>query len=322
MIDVVSAGPLTTIQDLGRIGWAHLGIPRAGALDAPALARANALVGNDVTAAGLEITLTGCVLRFRTPSVVAVTGAVAAVTLDGSPQPRDTLLPVRADGTLRIGPATSGVRSYLAVRGGIDVPPVLGSRSYDTLARIGPPILRNGTELPIGPPPPPRNFTEVAHSAGPRPRDFTEVAHSEAPQGRDFTEVARSEAPQGREYTGVAELRVRFGPRDDWFVGEARSVLCGSAYEMTTSSNRVGARLSGAPLVRAHPATELPSEGIVLGAIQVTPDGMPIVFLADHPTTGGYPVIGVVETADVYRLAQVRPGASVRFTEVTDGSQR
>jgi biotin-dependent carboxylase-like uncharacterized protein len=305
MIDVLRAGPLTTIQDLGRIGWAHVGIARAGALDAPALARANALVGNHADAAGLEMTLTGCALRFRTPAVVAVTGATAAVTLDDEPQPQNTPLLVRPTATLTIGPATEGVRIYLGVRGGIDVPPILGSRSHDTLAHIGPPIVTKGTTLPIGQ----------------DPRDFTEVVESGATQPRNFTEVVASDATHGHDIADVVVLRVRFGPRDGWFVPGARDVMCGSAYTMTTSSNRVGARLAGAALLRADPATELPSEGIVLGAVQVAPDGQPIVFLADHPTTGGYPVIAVVETDDVYRLAQVRPGASVRFREVTDGSQ-
>ncbi len=281
MIEVIKAGALTTIQDRGRFGWAHLGVPCAGALDTPALARANALVGNDPDAAGLEITLTGCTLRFRTPAVVAVTGAPAALAVDGEDQPRHTPFPVRATATLRIGPASAGVRTYLAVRGGIDVPPVLGSRSRDTLAGIGPAPLRNGDLLPIG---------------------------SATPELRTVTEIAALD----RDDETVVELRIRFGPRDDWFEPSTRDVLCGSAYTLTMSSNRVGARLAGVPLVRAN-AAELPSEGIVLGAVQVAPDGQPIVFLADHPTTGGYPVIGVVDPRDVSRLAQVRPGGVVRF---------
>ena len=275
MIEVLRPGALTTIQDRGRIGWAHLGVPRSGALDAPALARANAIVGNDEDAAGLEITLTGCTLRFRSSATVAVTGAAAAVTVDG--EVRGISFLVQSGETVRIGPARGGVRTYLAVSGGIDVEPVLGSRSCDTLSGIGPAALKAGDMLPLGP----------ATNHG-----------SRMPTEPDEAEEAR--------------LSIRFGPRDDWFVRGAGEVLCGSSYTMTVQSNRVGARLAGEPIRRAR-AGELPSEGIALGSVQITPDGMPIVFLADHPTTGGYPVIGVVDAAAVASLAQVRPGSSVRF---------
>jgi biotin-dependent carboxylase-like uncharacterized protein len=276
MIEVLRPGALTTIQDRGRVGWAHLGVPRSGALDAPALARANAIVGNVEDAAGLEITLTGCQLRFHESALVAVTGAAAVVTVDG--EVRGTSFPVQRGETVRVGPARGGVRTYLAVSGGIAVAPVLGSRSCDTLSGIGPAPLKAGDMLPMGP---------VSSRAGHNQTDPAET---------------RAES----------DLKIYFGPRHDWFVAEARKVLCGSSYTMTVQSNRVGARLAGEPILRAR-AGELPSEGIVGGSVQITPDGMPIVFLADHPTTGGYPVIGVVDAAAVALLAQVRPGSSVRF---------
>jgi biotin-dependent carboxylase-like uncharacterized protein len=276
MITVVRAGPLTTVQDLGRPGYAHLGVPRSGALDQPALRRANALVGNPAGAAGLETTLMGCALRFGAGARVAVTGATAVVRIDREPvDAPDGVIAVPAGAVLEVGRATRGVRSYVAVAGGIAVEPVLGSRSTDTLSGLGPPKLTEGMTLPVG---------EAAEAEGPG-------------AGRPAA------VPDAAEIV----LGVWLGPRDDWFVA---AELFASAYQVSPVSNRVGARLSGTALTRAR-AGELPSEGVVLGAIQVPADGQPLIFLADHPTTGGYPVIGVVD--DVSVLAQCRPGTSVRF---------
>ncbi|MGK5737590.1 biotin-dependent carboxyltransferase family protein [Micromonospora sp. URMC 103] len=276
-LHVLSAGALTTVQDLGRPGYAHLGVPRAGALDPAALRLANRLVGNPEDAAGLEITLTGCALRLTRAATVAVTGAETDVRI--GPRPGDTGRPlaVPAGAVLRVGPARRGVRSWLAVSGGIDVPPVLGSRATDTLSGLGPPPLRDGDRLPLGAP------------TGP-------------PPGVDLTVTP----PPAEEL----RLVVRLGPRQDWFTSAALDRLLGTPYTVSSLSNRVGARLAGAALPRAVTG-ELPSEGIVLGAVQVPADGQPLVFLADHPTTGGYPVIGVVD--DVTPLAQARPGTTVRF---------
>lgn len=277
MIEVVRAGALTTVQDLGRPGWAHLGVPRAGALDRPALRLANRLAGNADDAAALETTLTGCAIRLRTAGMVAVTGAGAAVWVGGRPAAFAAAVPVPAGAVVELGPAEHGVRSYLAVAGGIAVEPVLGSRSADTLAGLGPPPLRAGDTLPLGPPRP-------------------------APPGVDAVPVT---SPPDE-----IRLGLMLGPRDDWFTAAAVSTLLDTAYTVSPVSNRVAARLSGPRLARAR-GGELPSEGIVLGAVQVPGDGRPLVFLNDHPTTGGYPVIGVV--ADVTPLAQARPGTTVRF---------
>ncbi|MFF5084703.1 biotin-dependent carboxyltransferase family protein [Actinoplanes sp. NPDC000266] len=270
MITVTRAGPLTTVQDLGRPGYAHLGVPRSGALDGPALTRANALVGNPAGAAGLETTLMGCALRFEKAARVAVTGATAVVKLDGDAA--DGVIEVPAGSVLDIGRATAGVRSYIAVAGGIDVEPVLGSRSADTLSGLGPAKLTDGTVLPIG-----SATGTVADGGSPA------------------------------KYPAELELGVWLGPRDDWF--ESRE-LFENPYKVSPMSNRIGCRLAGSALTRAK-AGELPSEGVVLGAVQVPADGQPLIFLADHPTTGGYPVIGVVD--DVTPLAQARPGTTVRF---------
>ncbi|WP_435829865.1 biotin-dependent carboxyltransferase family protein [Micromonospora costi] len=276
-LHVLRAGALTTVQDLGRPGYAHLGVPRSGALDPAALRLANRLVGNPEDAAGLEITLTGCALRLSRAATVAITGADVEVRIGERPGDTGRPLSAPAGAVLRIGPARRGVRSWLAVCGGIDVPPVLGSRATDTLSGLGPRPLRDGDRLPLGNP------------AGPPPPVDLTVAPAHPDELR---------------------LRVRLGPRDDWFTPVALDRLLGTAYTVSPLSNRVGARLAGAALPRAV-AGELPSEGIVLGAVQVPPDGQPLVFLADHPTTGGYPVIGVVD--DVTALAQARPGTTVRF---------
>ncbi|MEU8020798.1 biotin-dependent carboxyltransferase family protein [Micromonospora haikouensis] len=298
-VEVLRAGALTTVQDQGRPGWAHLGVPRSGALDPAALRLANRLVGNPEDAAGLEITLTGCALRLTRAGTVALTGAdadvwigdgrigaVAEARVGGRPgdvrvgdRPGDVGRPlaVPAGAVVRIGPARSGLRTWLAVAGGIAVPPVLGSRSTDTLSGLGPPPLRDGDTLPLGEP-----------AGDPAPVDVT----------------------IGPPAPAALRLRLRLGPRDDWFTAAALDRLLGTAYTVSPVSNRVGARLTGAPLPRAV-AGELPSEGLVLGAVQVPADGQPLIFLADHPTTGGYPVVGVVD--DVTPLAQARPGTTVTF---------
>lgn len=285
MIEVVKPGLLTTVQDLGRPGYAHLGVARSGALDAPALRLANRLVGNPETAAGLETTLTGATLRLAAPAVVAVTGAPCVLSADGRNLPFGAPVELPAGCELQLASPATGVRSYVAFAGGIGVAPVLGSRSTDTLSGLGPGPLRAGSQLPL-------------LEAAPPPAGADDPAE-----------------PVVGEWESLV-LRVRLGPRHDWFTLAARDTMLSCAYRLSAKSNRVGARLTGEALVRAN-AMELPSEGITLGAVQVPADGQPLVFLADHPTTGGYPVIAVVDRADLPLLAQARPGATVRFAPWT-----
>jgi biotin-dependent carboxylase-like uncharacterized protein len=280
-LTVLKAGSLTTVQDLGRPGLAYLGVPRSGAVDGPALRLANRLVGNEESAAGLECTLLGVTLRAETALRVAVTGAPAPVTVNGAEIGFGSPLTVKAGAVLRVGPARTGLRSYLAVGGGIAVPAVLGSRSTDTLSGLGPAPLRDGDALPVGP----------------------EPAHDPEPAARP--------APPA----GDVVLHAYPGPRVDWFTAAAVETLLAGVYKVSPTSNRVGARLTGPVLARAV-AGELPSEGLVLGAVQVPASGEPLVFLADHPTTGGYPVIAVVDPDDLPLLAQARPGTAVRFRAV------
>jgi KipI family sensor histidine kinase inhibitor len=267
VLRVVSAGVATSLQDRGRPGYAHLAVPGSGAVDRRSAELVNRLVGNPPDAAVLE-TAGGLVLEAIAPAVVAdsTTGAVEAVN------PGDTV---------RIDPAVGELWAYLAVRGGFEGELVLGSRSWDSLSKLGPRPPKSGDALNAGDDP----TTPVATAQAPHPPS---------------------------EQTSV--VRVRGGPRADWFTPEALGVLTGTAWTVTASS-RVGVRLSGQQLVRINTA-ELPSEGLISGAIQVPPDGQPVAMLADHPTTGGYPVIGVVEEADLGSLAQLPPGSIVRFRAI------
>ncbi|MEU9988099.1 biotin-dependent carboxyltransferase family protein [Streptomyces sp. NPDC048045] len=279
---VVRAGALTTVQDRGRPGYAHLGVPRSGALDPQAAALVNRLAGNPPDAAVLETTLNGCALRPRSRVAVAVGGAPCPVRVGGRPAAWGAPVLVPAGEVLEVGTAVAGVRSYVAVHGGIAVEPVLGSRATDLLSGLGPAPLADGTVLPLGTPAGPAARVDVV----PQPRPPDELV-----------------------------LRVALGPRDDWFTARSVRDLTTRAYRVSPASNRIGLRTEGPALERARPG-ELPSEGMVLGAVQVPPDGRPVVFLADHPTTGGYPVIAVVRAADLSAAAQAVPGTTVRFVAV------
>jgi biotin-dependent carboxylase-like uncharacterized protein len=272
-LTVLATGPLTTVQDAGRPGQGALGIGRSGACDRAAAGLANRLVGNDPDAAVLEATLGGLVLRADADLVVTTTGARCS----GAHNAPVTL---RAGTELRLGLPDTGLRTYVAVRGGIAVEPVLGSRSADLLSGLGPPALSAGDVLLVGEP------------TAPMP-------------GVDLAPVPD---PPGGEVT----VRVLPGPRADWFPSEAAAALTTTAWEVTGESNRIGLRLAGVALERSRTG-ELASEGMVRGALQVPPSGQPVLFLADAPVTGGYPVIGYVEDADVDLCGQLRPGQTLRF---------
>jgi len=261
---VVDAGRATTIQDHGRGGLAHLGVPTAGAVDRGAHDLVNRLVGNPAGAATIE-TLGGVTIE-------ALRALVVARSTDGS---RHTLAP----GTrLQLDPPPGDVWAYLAVRGGVDVPAVLGSRSHDTLSGLGPPPVIDGTVLASG--------------SDPRTDLDTELA--------PVRDVDRA-------------VRVWPGPHEHWFVG-GRSVLTSRAWTVSSDSSRVGVRLMAAAIERTSSAeANVASFGLVEGAIQITPSGEPIVMMSNHPTTGGYPVIGVVDPLDVGFIAQSPPGTSIRF---------
>lgn len=275
MLTVVGTGPLVTVQDRGRAGHAHLGVPRAGALDPPAAALGNRLVGNGPEAAVLEVLLGDLrVINHGSGRWAAMTGARADLVVGMTVEPWAQPFWWPQGTELSLGVPRAGLRSYLAVAGGIDVAPVLGSRSTDTLAWVGPARVEPGMELAVG---------EVAGE----------------PVAVDLSEPSR---PAG--------LRFTEGPRADWVA--SLSPLTDTAWRVLPDSDRIGLRLEGPPLVRTR-TDELASEGIVLGAVQVPPDGRPVVFLADHPVTGGYPVVAVVDVRDLWQCAQARPGELIRF---------
>ncbi|WP_235833578.1 biotin-dependent carboxyltransferase family protein [Glaciibacter flavus] len=283
MIEVVAPGPLSLIEDLGRPGHADVGVTRSGALDRRALTLANRLVGNQEAAAAIEVTVGGLFVRFEEPTWFAVTGAWGPMSLSGSDCPSDTAVLARGGSVLSLGPADHGARYYVAVRGGIDVDLVLGSRSTDTLSGLGPAPLAAGDMLPVG-----------------------RMASVPIPAVDTLTLSAPTDGP--------VDVAVHLGPRDDWFSEEALVALFDSAWTVGADSNRIGMRLGGPALERSGVGSgELRSEGMVGGSIQVSPSGQPTVLLADHPVTGGYPVIAVVADADLDTFAQLRPGQSVRF---------
>lgn len=279
-LEVLTSGPFATVQDLGRFGWAELGVGVSGAADRRALRLANRLVGNAEDAAGIEATLGGLEVRAAGGGYAAVTGASGDVFVDGRQVGANAVIRLEDGERLRLGAPRAGLRAYLAVRGGVDVEPVLGSCATDTMAGIGPAPLCPGTRLPVG----------------------------EPADGLPSVDLAPVRAPTLDALT----LRVVPGPRDDWFTPEAMNALTSAPYEVTSESDRIGMRLTGPPLERTR-AGELPSEGMVRGALQVPPSRMPTLLLADHPVTGGYPVIGVVVADDVDTAAQARPGQRVHF---------
>ncbi|MGQ0481241.1 MAG: biotin-dependent carboxyltransferase family protein [Pseudonocardia sp.] len=288
---MLRTGPLTLVTDLGRPGLSHLGVPRSGALDAPALRLANRLVGNPEDRAGLEVLLGGLELRAEAGCTLAVTGAPTAVTLHrvggartdggGHAVGSHRTVHLRAGERLVVSAPGGGLRNYVAVAGGVDVTPVLGSRSSDLLSGLGPAPLRAGDRLPVGPAP------DQPADAGPVPVSVP---------------------------ADTITVPIVLGPRDAWLDRPAEA-LRRTRWTVDPASNRIGLRLRGGAL-RRHPDRadhELPSEPVCPGAVQVPPGGQPVVFLADGPTTGGYPVVGLVEQEWLAGLAQVRPGSVVRL---------
>jgi biotin-dependent carboxylase-like uncharacterized protein len=286
-LTVRTAGIATTVQDLGRTGFAHLGVSPSGPADARSFTLANRLVGNPEGAAALEITLGGLEFALSADRYVAVTGAPVPVAVDGVPAADPTRFYVRAGSVVRLGHPAGGLRTYLAVAGGMAVPGVLGSASRDTLGGIGPAPVRDGAVLDLGEP-------------GVVPDLPLELAFSRVPYG-------------------TAVVGIRWGPRDALFDAADRSLLLRTDWQVTDRLDRVGVRLRGQQL--GIGAVQLPSEGMVRGAIQIPPSGEPIVFLADHPATGGYPVIAVVTEPDLGLVAQATPGTRIRFIP-TNGRER
>jgi len=301
---ILNPGAQSLIQDLGRRGFGPLGVSAAGALDRASLRRANRLVGNAPSAAAIESVNGGLTVEAVGDQVIAVAGAPTTLTIqspsrveseesgDGDRPGAMRTVPMATpfallDGeVLTLGAPESGFRNYVGIRGGVDVPEVLGSRSADTMSGIGPGPLMAGQELPVG-------------------EDTVSTAVGEPELQPEFPGA------------GVTVLDVVAGPRADWFEPEALDSLCDQEWLVTPQSNRVGMRLDGTPLKRTREG-ELPSEGTMAGALQIPPAGLPVLFLADHPITGGYPVIGVVRDEHLDLAAQVPIGGKIRFRLVPD----
>jgi antagonist of KipI len=286
MIRVLDAGPQTTVQDAGRRGQLRYGIPPSGPVDVRSFTLANRLVGNADGAAGLEFTLIGPRLRVEAPCAIAVTGAEAPVTINEAPAAAWTTLTLSAGDVVKIGPARAGVRGYVALAGGIEVPAVLGSRSTYLRGRLGGlegRALRRDDVLRLG---------------------------AAAPARRRA--VPSSAIPDWRP---EPVLRVVLGPQDDRFTEAGIAAFLGGSYEVLPQSDRMGARLQGPRIAHAR-GHDIISDGIALGAVQVPGDGQPIVLLADRQSTGGYTKIATVCSFDIPRVGQAKPGQRIRFSAV------
>ena len=287
VIQVQEPGLFTTVQDLGREGFGAMGVSASGAADAISLRLGNRMVGNHEGAAGLEMTLLGGMFTFLERALLALTGSDFGATLDGKPVELWSSFEAKAGQTLRLGPTRSGARCYLCVQGGIAVELFLGSASTHILSGLGGHegrALRKGDALKIG-------------------------AERGAIHERRLTARALKEL-QPRKV-----LRVTEGPQSDWFPESARRLFYESRYRVAEESNRMGIRLEGA-IVPVPSGGEMISEGVSLGAIQVPEGGKPIILFVEQQTTGGYPKIANVISADLHSLGQLRPRDEIRFERV------
>jgi biotin-dependent carboxylase-like uncharacterized protein len=287
-ITVLSPGFQALVQDHGRPGLASMGVSPSGFADRRSARLANRLVGNPENAAVVELTIGGAELHTERDLTIAVTGAPGAVVMGGREVGCFRVVHWRAGQKLHIGPVTQGLRRYLAVRGGLDLPPVLGSQSFDVLSELGPAPLAEGTRLRVG----------AAHAAWP---------------------VVDDTAPS--DFRGFTTLRFVWGPNTAWFTRDSIRDFTRFRWQVGNDLNRVGIRLDG-PMLARSAAGEIPPAAVVRGAIQIPPSGRPTLFLADHPVTGGYPVLGVVVDEDTDLTAQLSPGNVVTFAPTNASSSR
>jgi biotin-dependent carboxylase-like uncharacterized protein len=280
-LEILATGPLTLIQDLGRVGYAAMGVGPSGAADRGAFQLGARLLAQPYTAAALEVTFGGLSVRALGDLQLALTGAPAPASVAGHGIGYFGPFTLLDGQILTLGTPSVGLRTYLSVRGGVDTPPVLGSRSTDTLAELGPPPVCTGDLLAVGRAP--ATFPNLDQAPMPTPSPDTLV------------------------------LRALGGPRDDWLAD--LDDLSTTVWTTSSHSDRVGIRLEGQPL-RRHASRmdkELPSEGVIRGSIQVPASGQPVIFLADHPVTGGYPVVAVLLDDAIDRAAQAVPGQQIRI---------
>lgn len=296
MIEILRPGAQSSVQDMGRTGFRRFGVGRSGAADSLAFEAGNRLLGNDPNAAAIEFTLGRATLRFHADMRVALTGAECGANLDGAPVWSWYAFNVRKDQRLTLPAAHGGTRTYLCVSGGIDVPLVMNSRSTDLQSGFGGfegRALREGDLLPVG---------------------RTGIDETREPLG--ILAPAWS-LPFGQP-DDIRAIRLLAGPEYDDFEPASQAAFWQSAWTISPQSNRMGLRMQGRALARRpERSADLLSHGVVPGVVQVPPSGQPIALMSDAQTTGGYPKIGVVIGADLWRLAQTPPGNSVRFVQVT-----
>lgn len=283
---VLFPGALSTFQDQGRIGFQKYGITSSGSMDVRSAAMANALVGNDPKEAVLEMTVLGPILQFSSPAVAAVAGAPMPLTLNQKPVPMNTSFSIQPGDLLSFGGVSAGCRSYLAVKGGFALEPVMGSCSTNIKCRIGgfqgrP--LNSGDEIPLSLEDP-GSFTPKTLPVISCPKEVT--------------------------------LRTVAGPQEESFTEAGKQTFYSSAYQVSDSADRMGYKLIGTPVENTG-SVDIISDGIVFGSVQIPPSGMPIVMMADHQTTGGYAKIATVISCDLPLLAQTKPGDTVRFAPVS-----
>ena len=290
-LQILSPGPLTTVQDLGRFGYMKDGFGACGVMDSRAAVCANLLCGNDRSAAVLEMTVSGITAKVLDRTVIAFAGGNFEPKINGKAVPMMQALPVLPGDEISAGFAVWGCRLYLAVRGGIDVPLWMGSRSTNLKCRAGGfsgRKLMAGDILPVLP---------------------KEPLCEEALSRRHLPYVPYFEG-------GTLSVRAVPGPEDDAFPQDAQRLFFTEEYTVTPACDRMGMRLDGAPVMSEH-GVDIISGGIAAGSVQIPPNGKPIVLLADRQTTGGYAKIATVITVDLPLLAQARPGDRVRFLRCT-----
>lgn len=291
ILEVLRSGPLSTIQDLGRPGYSRFGVPPAGAMDPFALAIGNILVGNSRSSAGLEMTLIGIKAKFLMRTLIAVTGGTGSFTINGHKLSCWSSILIEPGDILDIGPINEGCRTYLAVAGAITVPDVLGSKSTYLPARFGGwqgRVLKRGDLLPGLPLPIDRTIR--------------------------IRKLADNQIP---DYTGNCTVRVISGPHQEFFSKENRETFYKERYIVTPQSSRMGYRLQGPSLISKKHSGNLLSAAVATGTIQIPPDGQPIILAADHQTTGGYPILGVIAGIDFPKVAQLAVGKEVIFQNIS-----
>jgi len=287
---VVNSGIFDTIQDLVRFGFQQYGMPASGAMDSCALRIGNRLLGNKENEAGIEISTPGLSLEVLNQTVIAITGANFNPTINSYPVPIWEALEVKKGDIISFDQIKNGCRSYLLVAGGIDVPIILGSKSTYVRGKIG--------------------------GLKGRPLKKADIINVDK-TNQELQNIIGREMPANNlpEYHEESEIRVILGPQDDHFTKDGLHTFLNSFYEITVDSDRMGYRLKG-PKIKSKNGSDIITDGIPLGSIQVPQDGMPIIMLADRQTTGGYAKIATVISVDIDKFAQMKPGNKVKFTQV------